>query len=222
MNLAEILKNAKKGLELYSPAFGKVVYEKIHHFKDNDQITVRTPQNELVWFTSDGKITNTGECMLFPSSEKHNWALWQEFIFKPQDIIVSVAQGDNAEHKRQVLQIVEYSIHTFMCKNAVGVSITVPAQTVDFATGEERLAFLRRQLQYEQSKEANKFEPFQKVLVRSSEGGIWTADIYSHFSKRGCPKESVHECVGSVVKDCIPYNEKTAYLLGTTKNFEEE
>lgn len=55
----------------------------------------------------------------------------------------------------------------------------------------------------------------QTVLVRSI-CGEWSAAEFSH--KRGS-----HFCVfgGVVYQECIPYNEHTAHLIGTTENWEE-
>lgn len=58
------------------------------------------------------------------------------------------------------------------------------------------------------------FKPFDKVLVRSNEEE-WRADIFSHVSKNG-----KFSCVGYDWNQCLPYNEQTAHLLGTSDNYE--
>jgi len=58
------------------------------------------------------------------------------------------------------------------------------------------------------------FEPFQKVLVRDEEGDEWRADFFSHIYIYNNEKNYV--CVGHVWEICIPYNDETAHLLGTT------
>lgn len=61
------------------------------------------------------------------------------------------------------------------------------------------------------------FKPFDKVLVRDYDDGVWKPDIFLNNSD-GCN----YMCTGSVVwAQCIPYNDKTAHLLGTTDNWEE-
>ncbi len=61
-----------------------------------------------------------------------------------------------------------------------------------------------------------KFKPFDKVLVMDG-GSIWFAGIFSHLRK-----DREFFCIGgSLWEQCIPYNEQTAHLLGTTDNWEE-
>lgn len=59
------------------------------------------------------------------------------------------------------------------------------------------------------------FTPFEKVLVKNFEGGTWTADIFSYNDTDGS-----YVCVGGLRSYCIPYNNETAHLLGTTENYE--
>ena len=60
------------------------------------------------------------------------------------------------------------------------------------------------------------FKPFDKVLVRDSIGETWIADIFSNYRK---DLDYFYTTLGgSTCKCCIPYNEQTAHLLGTTKN----
>lgn len=66
-----------------------------------------------------------------------------------------------------------------------------------------------------------KFDPktlkaFDKVLSRY-DGGCWSANLFSHIEERDneyCAPFSV--CNGSLVKFCIPYNEETKHLVGTS------
>lgn len=59
-------------------------------------------------------------------------------------------------------------------------------------------------------------QPFDKVLVRDSSLGVWGVDIFGYLNdKRSC-------CFCSVRwNQCIPYNEETKHLLGTTDNCPE-
>lgn len=60
-----------------------------------------------------------------------------------------------------------------------------------------------------------KFKPFDKVLGRNTEDGIWEAEIFSHYEEGS---QYPFRCVGYSRKYCIPYNENTKHLLGTTNN----
>lgn len=57
------------------------------------------------------------------------------------------------------------------------------------------------------------FKPFDKVLVRDDDACTWRADFYSHYENNAC---YWYVCVGDGYKQCIPYNEETAHLIGTT------
>lgn len=61
------------------------------------------------------------------------------------------------------------------------------------------------------------FKPFDKVLVRQSTDDKWEALFFSNKT------ENVHKyrCCGMNYLFCIPYNEQTAHLLGTNKDWEE-
>lgn len=59
------------------------------------------------------------------------------------------------------------------------------------------------------------FKAFDKVLVRDFDDEEWKADFFSHnrFANASYYRFS---CVGNMWRHCIPYNEETAHLLGTT------
>lgn len=64
----------------------------------------------------------------------------------------------------------------------------------------------------------DKFDPktlksFDKVLVRDYDSRKWNADFYSHkHDSMECP----YRCIGEAYKCCIPYNDDTKHLVGTT------
>ncbi len=61
------------------------------------------------------------------------------------------------------------------------------------------------------------FKPFDRVITRLSDDSIWTANIFSHIDQHG--KYVTIGCL-SGYHHCIPYNEETAKLIGTTKDME--
>lgn len=61
-------------------------------------------------------------------------------------------------------------------------------------------------------------KPFDKVLVRHQKTEEWSANIFSHTDKTDEYLDYV--CVNGRWEFCIPYNEVTAKLLGTTKDVE--
>lgn len=63
----------------------------------------------------------------------------------------------------------------------------------------------------------NKFDPktlkpFDRVLVRYC-NAIWECNIFSHISNN---IEYPYTCISDTAKYCIPYNDDTKHLVGTT------
>ena len=65
-------------------------------------------------------------------------------------------------------------------------------------------------------------KPFDRVLVRLTKDGVWHATFFSHYDKEvnwGC-----YPCVTTSCKSyskCIPYNDDTKHLVGTTEEAPE-
>lgn len=59
-------------------------------------------------------------------------------------------------------------------------------------------------------------KPFDKVVARDGEDLVWFADLFSHIDK----ENNRFACVGNFWNVCLPYNEETAKLIGTTNNVE--
>lgn len=73
INIAELLKDCPKGMELYSPIFGEVYLDKI---RPHLAIVVTTDKEQGDFkeeFLYDGRYGMNGECMLFPSKSKTTW-----------------------------------------------------------------------------------------------------------------------------------------------------
>lgn len=67
----------------------------------------------------------------------------------------------------------------------------------------------------------NKKCPFKegdKVLVRDSDTS-WKFDVFQNYEENACYS---YECLGSEYEQCIPLNEHTWKLLGTTDEYKEE
>lgn len=57
-------------------------------------------------------------------------------------------------------------------------------------------------------------KPFDKVLVRDTMKHNWKCDLFSNIIKDACYP---YRCVGNAYICCIPYNDDTKHLVGTTK-----
>ena len=65
------------------------------------------------------------------------------------------------------------------------------------------------------SKQKVELKPFDRVLVRDYDNEVWRANLFSNYTSDGS-----YGCVCGAYNQCIPYNEKTAKLIGTTNNVE--
>lgn len=61
-------------------------------------------------------------------------------------------------------------------------------------------------------------KPFDRVVTRVDDDAIWTANIFSHIDQYG--EYNTIGCVGGYPY-CLPYNEETAKLIGTTDDWKE-
>lgn len=94
INIAELLKDCPKGMELYSPIFGEVYLDEI---RPHLAIVVTTDKEQGDFkeeFLYDGRYGMNGECMLFPSKGK---TTWEGFVppvkFKVGDVVISTSNN---------------------------------------------------------------------------------------------------------------------------------
>ena len=57
-------------------------------------------------------------------------------------------------------------------------------------------------------------QPFDKVLVKYLKDDYWSCDLFSNITKDG--EIYPYLCVSGVYRYCIPYNDDTKHLVGTT------
>lgn len=63
------------------------------------------------------------------------------------------------------------------------------------------------------------FKPFDKVIVRINSTKEWIADIFSHTRPYSGDTSVYITLGGRIWNQCLPYNEETAKLIGTTDAF---
>lgn len=85
MDIAEILKHCPKGIKLYSPTWGNVKLIEVTSAKVI-KIKVWNFTEEL---TSDGRYSDNGECVIFPSKDQRNWGKFR-LPFKAGDIVMTI------------------------------------------------------------------------------------------------------------------------------------
>ena len=62
-------------------------------------------------------------------------------------------------------------------------------------------------------------KPFDKVLVRDNDSKEWQIEVFSLYKSNNTYP---YVCLADAWKQCIPYNEETAYLLGTKIDYEKD
>jgi hypothetical protein len=104
INIAKILKDCPKGMQLYSPICGECKLVGVV----NNLIKVEDKDEYIRNFLSDGKQNVNGECLLFPSKDNRDWNTFNkvERSFRPEigDVVadccdnVFIYQGKYSEY----------------------------------------------------------------------------------------------------------------------------
>ena len=78
INIAELLKDCPKGMELYSPLCGKCVFD---HLNMGTTIVCKKQNTQEITFTREGyymlPVFDDCECMIFPSKDQRDWSKFQ-------------------------------------------------------------------------------------------------------------------------------------------------
>lgn len=104
---------------------------------------------------------------------------------------------------------------TSVRKESLRLSTEEEKQQLFSALAKEGKAWDAEKKQFVELKPKIEFKPFDKVVVRDTEYSTWCADLFSHIDE-----DYRYACVGATWNFCIPYNEETAKLIGTTNNVE--
>lgn len=110
---------------------------------------------------------------------------------------------------------------TFVTKNGGKSTVTSDGKHYNYCDGDCTLFPSKDQRDWSKFKtKKNKFDPstlkpFDKVLVRDSYVHKWGCALYSYTEEVG-NSSYVYITENSAYKYCIPYNDDTKHLLGTT------
>lgn len=120
INIAELIKDAPKGMKLYSPLFGEVEYMQLG---DENKIWVKTSCGTY-YFDKYGKpyAFDNAECLLFPSKDCRTWEGWKLPVvskFKVGDWVVF-----NNSHN-SIYQITEIKNFLYVLTHTHGGSMTL-------------------------------------------------------------------------------------------------
>lgn len=231
INIAEILKDCPKGMELYSPIYGKVELWKVD---SNSEYSIKTVTSidRPGSFTSDGRLYEkypSSECLLFPSSVMRDWSKF----FKRGDVVRSIDDGAQAvfkgwesdDYTSFYASIVHHAEVDEWDEDIVFAVESFYKEYEEFARGfivdaEEHYngKYNPETLQVEPVKPVCLFMPFDKVLVRDNEAQLWKANYFSHYEEDD--EDYPYTCIDNSYHCCIPY-ENNKHLLGTSEAYTE-
>lgn len=231
INIAEILKEKPKGTKLWTPIFGNVSLYKAHGLHEESIIEVCTACSGTWSFTKDGKIKSRDEAQaemtLFPSKALKDWS---KFAWKEGDILENTS--DSVLPRYLTFKgYVDDEYTTFEATKGIitsGILTTYSIQdTLSYTkiedeervhTVKEKIDELLREIKAANSPD-HTLQPFDKVLVRDYKDEVWCPSFYGRkYDNRSF---SYVTALG-IFKYCIPYNEKTKHLLGTTESYKED
>lgn len=134
INIAEILKDCPKGMELYSPLCGEC---KLYDVNDYT-IRIETPNKDtLISLYHDGRYCSNGEIMLFPKGK----TTWEGFAplykFKEGDIAIS-DKGDIHLLRTEDSSYCAYRKYAWRSTYEFDSTITTSVKVVRLATEEEK------------------------------------------------------------------------------------
>lgn len=279
VNIGEILKDAPRGLKLYSPIFGEVelncVYDTV-----GERNTIETFDNRryLRLFSSNGKFHNCpdGECMLFPSEKHRSWVEWQNVLFKRGDVIsdgeetyifrskgnvnlrITNKEGLNillfktlscryatSEEKEHFFKELENNGYRWddTIKEIVEIKCSNPEYNtkIDNLLKNNTFHYPEQETEVEVTPDGcykcvlkptknelintdaqenpfiiNDLKPFDKVLVRNDKKNKWVVEFFSYYNSL----DGVYICGGgSWWNYCMPFNNETSKLIGTTNEY---
>lgn len=230
INIAEILKDCPKGTKLYTPLFGEVTFDSID-IDEKYPIVVYKLDGMKTSFNEEGHYTEypNSECVLFPSSEMRDWTKF----FKRGDVVRSIDDGAQAvfkgwesdDYTSFYASIVHHAEVDEWDEDIVFAVESFYKEYEEFARGfivdaEEHYngKYNPDTLRVEPVKPECPFMPFGKVLVRDNINKQWRISVFSHRQEND---DFPYVCMNGVYRYCIPFNEQTAHLIGTTDPYTE-
>lgn len=225
MNIIDILKYKLPQTSLYDVVIGAPVYLR---GCTNDKILCFY-SNKVIEYNNEGKLysNNAAIQVLTPSKKMKDWS---KFAWKEGDFLVNTTDkffpkivvfkkfvdedystfestcGLTSETK-----LVKYSIQSTLsyCKMKNEDSIRIAKEKIDELIREEEAA----------NSPDHMLQPFDKVLVRDIKTEVWRPSFWGY--KNDSTLFS-YATTSGMFRYCIPYNENTKHLLGTTEPYKED
>lgn len=205
IDLTKILKYCPKGTEFYSCIYGKVRFDCLQ----SCEYPVLTIRGDGLYasFSRVGKYTDApdSECCLFPSKEQRDWskfsAPWYKKLVEPKfkvgdKIVNSLRKYMGALGPQGVISEITDNKYIFTDSSYIYISNQDRWELVS----NKKPKFDPRTL-----------KPFDKVLIWHCASECWSCEIFSHLTgKYTC------NCIYGCYTRCMPYNDETKHLVGTT------
>lgn len=227
INIAEILKDMPSGTRLWSPIFGEVLFDGINYDNQTYPICITGADRLNYSFTQSGRYfaIKGAELLLFPSRDMKNWSKF----FKEGDVLENTS--DEVFPKYVIFKkFVDDKYTTFEAINGIvlgdePVKYSIQNTLLYSKVEDEEMALeIKKKIQNIVDKKPEssvpELQPFDKVLVRNHDKYPWCPAFFGLKSDLGeqCP----YKTSNGAYRYCIPYNEKTKHLLGTTEPYTEE
>ena len=227
INIAEILKDMPSGTRLWSPIFGEVLFDGINYDNQTYPICITGADRLNYSFTQSGRYfaIKGAELLLFPSRDMKNWSKF----FKEGDVLENTS--DEVFPKYVIFKkFVDDKYTTFEAINGIvlgdePVKYSIQNTLSYSKVKDEDMALeIKKKIQkiiaIKTESSVPELQPFDKVLVRNHNKYPWCPAFFGLKSDSGeqCP----YKTSNGAYKYCIPYNEKTKHLLGTTEPYTEE
>lgn len=224
INIAELLKDCPKGMELDCALFNNpVTLVEVKPEVYDYPITIKT-LDEVTYFTTKyGQYSNENDakCIIFPKGK----TTWEGFHRPFRDGDIVVGRYEDIHLLRS-----EDSSCCSLWKTTLDDTITTNVKVIRFATEEEKEKLFQaiKDNGYKWNEETktlekliqNKFDiPFEsKVLVRNNDNNLWKPAIFGFKTEnKSLP---FYVLGGTCWKQCIPY-EGNEHLLGNTGDCDE-
>lgn len=245
LNLVDILKNCPKGTKFYSPVYGKIEFIGIETFASNpDPITIKWFKDEnttyLEYLRADGTFRGLGECIIFPSEDQRDWSKWQRPLVDG-DVVIYINRDNTKSmfiYKEVTLERKGYYSYCWFNEiygvKAEAQYVGVLDNTVVRLATEEEKQKLFKALEdngYKWNADTKKLKeiepkfdvctlrPFDKVLCRMNDDDIWGISLFERYIPTN---PYPFFCIQDTYNQCIPYNDETIHLLGTTQQVSDK
>ena len=181
INIAELLKDCPKDMELYSPLCGEC---RVFNIYDGLGFDVICGDNTIYNFSYDGRYNIMGECCIFPSKENRDWSKFQR-PFKDGDVLV------HTQNERFIMSIYKsnesgiiINTHAIFWDREEGLSvgrqICCYTDSTRFATEEEK-AKLFQAIKDNGYKWNPETKTLEKVVESRFHAGDWITDGISKY-----------------------------------------